>query len=817
MLVVREFACHRFKMKFATPFLTVLSAGLLQAAPVPLVNSGDVWYYHKGTNAPQTNWKTAADADLDSAIWRTGQGGFGFADNSIETSQCGTLLTDMQNRYSTLYIRKTFEVSTSTATDLHLMLTMDWDDAFVAWLDGDYLTNMYVTLSGNNEPTNTFTANGNHESSLGNSSPQPAATFDFGVVGSRLGIGQHTLAIIGLNVTSGSSDFVQLADLFLDSPPTPPSNSISGTLNVNTTLFASNSPYAMIGDVTVPSNITLTIEPGTTVYLYSGVNLTVNNGGRLLAEGTADAPIQITRPAQTAAAWGGITINGAVGSPESRISYAYIEGNGTGPCIEVTAGTVSLDHVTFGTTTRQYLALDGASFVVSDCYFPAITGSFEPVHGTQGIKAGGRGIVRNCFFGAISGYNDTIDFTGGDRPGPIIQFINNVFMGTGDDNLDLDSADAWVQGNIFMHIHKNGSPDTSSAVSGGDDLGYTGDVTLIGNIFYDCDQAVMAKESNFYTLINNTIVRQTHQGGLDSEGAVLCLQDNNMTEGRGMYLEANIMYNIEKLTRNVTNGVVTFKDNLMPLAWSGPGSGNSTADPMLAHIPQLSETYFTNWAEAQIMKEWFRPLPVSPAIATGPNGVDKGGLIPMGVSISGEPPGETNQREATLLVGVNRTGYSIPVTEWPYGAGYTHFKWRLDTNAWSAETPISTPITLSNLPDGEHQVEVVGKNDAAFYQNDPVFGPEAVVSVSQTWTVRTVHPPFQITSIERTGGETLIHFPVLPGYTYAVQFNSSLDGGSSWASLTNVPAQSASGDFSVSDPDAAPETRFYRIVTPAQP
>ncbi len=109
--------------------------------------------------------------------------------------------------------------------------------------------------------------------------------------------------------------------------------------------------------------------------------------------------------------WGNIVINGSIGSPETRIVHAYIEGNGIAPAIDVSGGTLWLEHTSFGTTTRKYLDLDGASFVISDCYFPASTGG-EPLHGTQGIKEGGRGIIRNSFFGPITGYNDTIDFTG---------------------------------------------------------------------------------------------------------------------------------------------------------------------------------------------------------------------------------------------------------------------------------------------------------------------------------------------------------------------------------------------------------------------
>jgi len=62
---------------------------------------------------------------------------------------------------------------------------------------------------------------------------------------------------------------------------------------------------------------------------------------------------------------------------------------------------------------------------------------------------------------------------------------------------------------------------------------------------------------------------------------------------------------------------------------------------------------------------------------------------------------------------------------------------RLDTNAWSAETSIATPISLSGLPDGPHFVEVIGRNDTGFYQDDPVFEEDAVITRSRAWTVQT--------------------------------------------------------------------------------
>jgi hypothetical protein len=211
-------------------------------------------------------------------------------------------------------------------------------------------------------------------------------------------------------------------------------------------------------------------------------------------------------------------------------------------------------------------------------------------------------------------------------------------------------------------------------------------------------------------------------------------------------------------------------------------------------------------------------LPGSPALGTGPNGRDQGGVISLGASISGEPVGTTSQTAATLIIGVARTGNGIPAAGWPNGSGYTHYKWRLDTNAWSVETPITTPISLINLEDGPHHVEVIGKNDADFYQDDPAFGTNAGVTLSRSWTVQTSGAPIRIDSAQRVGETVTLSFVAQANASYTVQYRDAFDAAHNWSKLTNVVAQPSPGPVQVTDPGAgAASARYYRLVAPAQP
>lgn len=542
---------------------------------------------------------------------------------------------------------------------------------------------------------------------------------------------------------------------------------VSGVIAADTTWTAAGGPYQVNGPLSVASGVTLTIEPGATIYLGAGVGITVAGGGRLLAEGTEAKPIHFTRAPGTSGNGGTITIHGTAGVAETRFRHVSFNFGGD-PAVACEGNSnVVFDYCEWLRNDVAYLDLNGGSYVVSNCIFPtaAPNAYFEAIHGFGAAPPGGRAIIRDSFFGRINGYNDVVDITGGNRPGPVLQIYNNVFIGGDDDLLDIDGTDAWIEGNVFMHVHRVGSPDSASAVSGGSSGGQTSEITIVGNLFYDVDQAVTAKEGNFYTFLHNTVVDQNSRGSDERKEdifnqpevfrpAVLNFADHGVAGARGMYVEGNVIHSAERLVRNYTGAErVTLNNNLLPpgLTWSGPGSGNSNAPAFLsdvtvdaatggANIPTPNARNFRS--VVQQIRRQFGLDARSPARGTGPNGSDKGGAREIGVSLAGAPSGRTNSTAATLTVGTLLTGAGIPAgaANFPAGSGWTHYKWRLDGGGWSPETPIATPIALSGLANGRHTVDVVGRNDAGTYHDSSDLGTSARIS-SVTWTVDTAYIP----------------------------------------------------------------------------
>jgi len=88
-----------------------------------IVNLGDTWSYHPATVDLPENWYTP---ELDESAWQTGPSGFGYGDGDDATELFITL---------SFFIKLRFNVQ-DVSLVLNAILDIDYDDAFVAYLNG---------------------------------------------------------------------------------------------------------------------------------------------------------------------------------------------------------------------------------------------------------------------------------------------------------------------------------------------------------------------------------------------------------------------------------------------------------------------------------------------------------------------------------------------------------------------------------------------------------------------------------------------------------------------------------------------------------
>ena len=195
-----------------------------------LVNQGDAFKYLIPTSEPSSTWKTLS---FDDSGWSESASGFGYND-ADDTTIIPTGTTSV-------YLRKVFEI-TDLSSISSLILDIDYDDAFVAYLNGVEVAR--ANINGVPPAFDSGTIQDHEAQMYSGGSPDRFLISDFSSI---LTLGNNILTVQAHNVSSNSSDFTIipfLSAVFItpnSSGVTPPDILNLATNNLHTNFKISSS------------------------------------------------------------------------------------------------------------------------------------------------------------------------------------------------------------------------------------------------------------------------------------------------------------------------------------------------------------------------------------------------------------------------------------------------------------------------------------------------------------------------------------------------------------------------------------------------
>ncbi|MBN2699383.1 MAG: CotH kinase family protein [Bacteroidales bacterium] len=177
-------------LKYALALLAIFAGTFLnaQAHWETVVMANDIWAYFIGDTEPPAGWYTE---DFNDTEWIQARGSFGFGDNDDTT---------ILNITYSLYIRTVFQIFNTAEID-SVILDIDYDDAYVAYLNGQVIARSYNIET--DYPAYNYTPTGWHEAVMFTGG-QPERV---GIPRSVIKEGDNTLAIQGINMEPTSTDF----------------------------------------------------------------------------------------------------------------------------------------------------------------------------------------------------------------------------------------------------------------------------------------------------------------------------------------------------------------------------------------------------------------------------------------------------------------------------------------------------------------------------------------------------------------------------------------------------------------------------------
>ncbi|MFT6013486.1 MAG: hypothetical protein ACI860_001195 [Chitinophagales bacterium] len=162
-----------------------------------VIFDNDNWKYLTPNFEPDTNWRKQ---NFDDSSWNTGQGGIGYGDGDDNTIIASTI---------SLYLRKSFNITDTSKLSM-AVLNIDYDDAFVAYLNNVEIARANVGVVGDH-PSFNQASSSLHEAQMYQGGNPNQYVLDISTFKNTILPGNNVLSIQVHNESSSSSDLTARA------------------------------------------------------------------------------------------------------------------------------------------------------------------------------------------------------------------------------------------------------------------------------------------------------------------------------------------------------------------------------------------------------------------------------------------------------------------------------------------------------------------------------------------------------------------------------------------------------------------------------
>jgi hypothetical protein len=386
---------------------------------------------------------------------------------------------------------------------------------------------------------------------------------------------------------------------------------IGGTLTRNMIWSSALGNIVVTSNLFVPANISLTILPGTTVFVTSGASIVATAGGTIIIAGEVNNPVTIA-PNVSGNIWGELSAQGAGASITLR--YADVAGGQT----TVYSNAFGLFEDSYFHDYRHpagslftlplMVSSFAAQMTVRRCYFREY---YETLF-RDGVI-----VIEDSLFEYISG--DALDFDGA-QPGTVLRrstFRHGTRAPSNIDAVDVGPGQLGPCRDVLIEDCLIFDFPTDKGVSIGDAPNQATGTIVRNCLIYGCLSGIQVKDGAFAEVYNCTLVSNRWgftnynkaNPSAPTGGGHTTNAHNNILWDNGVSIS---MWNAGTLTADHCNFGNT----------NWPGVGNINLDPQ-----------FVNAALRD-----YRLGPNSPCRGTGRNGADMGARFPVGALMAASHP-----------------------------------------------------------------------------------------------------------------------------------------------------------------------------------